>query len=76
MNKEFINLITVKKFTYDFNFQLHSRLSLVETPVVEEIKEVAPPVEVVETETVVEEKQEEEKKEVEWVLPASIKVEK
>lgn len=51
-------------------------IEVVETPVVEEIKEVAPPVEVVETETVVEEKQEEEKKEVEWVLPASIKVEK
>ncbi|MBM55990.1 MAG: hypothetical protein CMB32_05485 [Euryarchaeota archaeon] len=51
-------------------------IEVVETPKVEEIKEVAPPVEIVEIETVVEEKKEEEKKEVEWVLPASIKVEK
>ena len=48
---------------------------ILESPVVEEIKEVAPPVEVVEpvaTETPTEEK----KEEVEWVLPATIKVEK
>jgi len=47
--------------------------------VVDEIKEVAQPVEVVETKTpdVKEQKEEEKKKEkVEWVLPAKIKVEK
>ena len=46
---------------------------VVEAPVViEEIKEVAPPVEAVETTHVEEEK----KEEVEWVLPATIEVEK
>lgn len=45
---------------------------VVETPVVEEIKEVAPPVEVIADTPPVEEK----KEEVEWVLPAKIKVEK
>ena len=43
-----------------------------ETPVVEEIKEVAPPVKVIADTPPVEEK----KEEVEWVLPAKIKVEK
>ncbi len=45
---------------------------VVETPVVEEIKEVEPPVEVIADTPPVEEK----KEEVEWVLPATIKVEK
>lgn len=51
---------------------------VVEVPVViEEIKEVALPVEVVETTPVEEEKKQEGDKEgVEWVLPAKIKVEK
>ena len=46
---------------------------VVETPVVEEIKEVAPPVEDVIADTP---PVEEKKEEVEWVLPATIKVEK
>ena len=45
-----------------------------EDPQVEEIKKVAAPVEVKTTES--DEKEQEEKEEVEWVLPASIKVEK
>ena len=47
-----------------------------ETQVVEEIKEVAQPVKVVETETPVVQEKEQKKEEVEWVLPAKIKVEK
>ena len=49
---------------------------VIESPVaIEEIKEVAPPVEVVEP-VAKETPAEEEKEEVEWVLPATIKVEK
>ena len=48
------------------------------TVVVEEIKEVEQPVELVETETPIEKEQEVEdtQEEIEWVLPAKIKVEK
>jgi hypothetical protein len=50
---------------------------VVEAPVViQVIKEVAPPVEVVTSTPVEEKKVEEKKEEVEWVLPATIKVEK
>ena len=61
-------------------FVIHEEAVVAEEPEVdvEEIQEVAHPVKLVETETPVvkEQEVEEKKEEVEWVLPAKIKVEK